>query len=197
MDVFVLGGLQRTGRSCVPDKGHNLRRSSFSSHAVRTYPRIFRMHRLDMAYSSSMSFSPPRYLRETSERRLGRICRANIFHLALSLLGFFLFSSFCFGPFFTRNGTSSNFTRGVFEETRNSRWSTSIFLLKINGYADTRKKKKLYSTLLNFLRSYRTSISSMRSYSIPDESCRVSISSCLFFKWVFIPFWLLYNIIRF
>lgn len=162
VDVFVLGGLQRTERSCVPDKGHDLgRRSSFSSRAVRIYPRIFRMHRLDKAYSSSMSFGPTNIFVKPL-RRLGRVRRTNIFHLALSLLVFSLFSCSCFGSFFLRE----------MEQARISLVGSSKRLVILDGrhrfsswkLMDTlTHAKKPYSTLLNFLRFYRMSISSMRS----------------------------------
>lgn len=63
---------------------------------------------------------------------------------------------------------------------RNSRWATSIFLLKINGHADTRKKKNYaplrtdceFSTI-----PYRTSISPKRDRTASSMSSAAFLSS--------------------
>lgn len=103
-----------------------------------------------------------RYLRETLETPR-RVHQANVFHLALSLPVPSSHSCFCLGPFFYEKARISLMGSSKRRRSRNSRWATSIFLLKINGHADTRKKKKLLHSILSFLRSYRTSISLKQS----------------------------------
>lgn len=157
----------REDRSCARDKGHDPWRSSFSSHAVRTYSRIFQMHRLDMAYSSSMSFSPPDIFVKPP-KRLGRVQRrTNIFHLAPSFPVFSLLSCSCFGPFFYEKWNKLEFhswglrtKRLVILDGRHrfSSWK----LMDTLTHA-----KKLYSTLLSFLRSYVNFIDAIIQHPLP------------------------------
>lgn len=97
--IFVLGGLPRTERSHLPDKGLYLRRTLF----------LF-AHRNPLSNISNASAGRGvfvfclwslRYLRETLETPR-RVHQANVCHLALSLLVSSSLFCFCLGPFFTR-----------------------------------------------------------------------------------------------
>lgn len=184
--IFVLGRLPRkTERSYLPDKGLNLRRTLFLfAYGLETHRQIFRMHRLDMAYSSSV-FGPFDIFVKPSRRLVGSIKRT--FFIFLSR---FFRRSPALVPIFYEKARISLMGSSKRRRPRNSRWATSIFLLKINGHADTHaKRKKLLRSTLSFLRSYRTSILSKRSYGIIDESCCISLSSLfLFLRLLFYPY---------
>lgn len=176
-NIFVLGGLPRTERSYLPDKGLNLRRT------LHLRARTGRNPPSNISNASTgrgvyvFCLWSLRYLREALETPR-RVHRANVFHLALSLPS----PSFvCLGPFFFffyEKARISLMGSSKRRRPRNSRWVTSIFLLKINGHADTRKKKNYipfhtkFSTILshvNFVKAiirHRHAVFPLSSVSI-------------------------------
>jgi len=96
------------------------------------------MHRPDVAYSSSVSgpfdiFVKPSRRLVRSIERFSSCSFPRGSSVTLLLLPWSLF--------FYEKARISLMGSSKRRRPRNSRWATSIFLLKINGHADTRKKK--------------------------------------------------------
>lgn len=137
--IFVLDGLPRTERFYLPDKGLNLRRTLFlftysqnpRPPPVRYFECIdwtWRIRLLSLVPSIS-SWNPRDASQGPSSERF-------------SSCSFPPGSLACFSvPFFYEKARISLIGSSKRRRPRNSRWATSIFLLKINGHADTRKKK--------------------------------------------------------
>lgn len=151
-NIFVLDGLPGTERSYLSDKGLNLRRTLFLlAHGQKPTVKYFECIgwtwriRLLSSVPSISSVKPSRRLVGSIESTFfillfpSRLLRRSPPSTSVSL--------FYEKARISLMGSSKR-------RSRNSRWATSIFLLKINGHADTRKKKKNYSTEFSTILSH-------------------------------------------
>lgn len=113
-------------------RGFNLRSLSSSSR----HPRIFRMHRLDVAYPSSV-FGPFSIFVKPSRHLIG--------YVGQMFSSYSISSAFPLVPssLFHEKARISLVGSSKRRRSCNSRWSTSIFLLKINGHDETQKNSTL------------------------------------------------------